>query len=287
MWFTAAFLSTALLQSATPGNPGGTEGAEDWTSGQPEEHASSQPLVFKEADRWRTELNTWVWVLGIEGDIGARGVKVDASASFGDILEASDSIFAFSGRLELGCGRIGGFVDGLYSKLGVEDVQGPEGVGKVDIEFEQTVLDFGLMYRVVDCEPHGDAAGGRRDTTIDLYAGGRYNDLELTLSPSGSGDRSASRDWLDPIIGAKAVVPFAERWHIAVNGDVGGFGAASDFTWSATAVVGYDFALFNLPASVTAGYRAIGWDYQDGSGRDGFTWDVVQHGFILGLGLKF
>ena len=54
-----------------------------------------------------------------------------------------------------------------------------------------------------------------------------------------------------------------------------------------TAVIGYDFLLFDNPASVYLVYRAIGWDFTEGSGSERFTWDVVMHGPILGFSLMF
>ena len=54
-----------------------------------------------------------------------------------------------------------------------------------------------------------------------------------------------------------------------------------------TGVIGYDFLLFDHPASVFVGYRAIGTDFTEGSGSDQITWDVVMHGPILGFSLLF
>jgi len=70
-------------------------------------------------------------------------------------------------------------------------------------------------------------------------------------------------------------------------GDVGGFGAASDMTWSATAVLGYDVTVIGLPMTIYGGYRAIGWDCSNGSGADPFDWDVILHGPTLGLSILF
>jgi hypothetical protein len=83
------------------------------------------------------------------------------------------------------------------------------------------------------------------------------------------------------------VLPVAEHWQIRANGDIGGSGVESDFTWSLTGVFGYDFTLFDHPASVYFAYRALGRDYTKGSGSQKFTWDVVQHGPILGFSLLF
>ncbi len=236
---------------------------------------------------WRVNFNTWVWLLGVEGDIGVRGRTADVSADFGDILDASDSVLAFSGRLEIGYGRLGVFVDGLYSKLGADDQSGPLGIAEIDVEFEMTLIDFGLMYRIAEWEPSGGGAGNAINASLDLYAGGRYTNIDVEFDPANLPSFGQSKDWVDPIVGAKIIFPFAERWHIMANGDIGGFGVESDFTWSATAVLGYGFSIFDHPASVFFGYRAIGQDYSDGDGNEEFTWDVVNHGPMLGFSFLF
>ena len=240
-----------------------------------------------EANGWRVNFNTWVWLAGVDGTVGARGLTTDVSANFGDILDASDSLIAFAGRLEIAKDRWGGFIDGIYMNLGVDDVSGPLGFADIDITYEMILIDFGATYRIGEWTPNGEAARNARDTTLDLYAGGRYMQLDLELDPAHLAARSRSRDWLDPIVGAKLVFPINEKWHIAANGDVGGFGVESDITWSATGVLGYEFSLFDHPATAYFGYRAIAHDFTEGSGSERFTWDVVQHGPILGFSLLF
>lgn len=277
--------SSALAQAGTGAAPDPATNPAPDPAAQPAPDDASQ-LTASESP-WRFDIYTWIWLMGVDGELGVRGRASDVSASFGDILDNSDSIFAFSGRLELGYGRFAGFVDGMYADIGADDQSGRRGLASVDVELEQTIVDFGLMYRIGDWEPTGNAAGNPRNLTIDLYAGARYSGLDLELRPANDSDRSGSKDWIDPIVGAKAVIPIAERWHLMINGDVGGFGVNSDFTWSATAVVGYGFHLFDRPASVMLGYRAIGWDYSDGSGDEEFTFDAIMHGAILGFSLHF
>ena len=63
---------------------------------------------------------------------------------------------------------------------------------------------------------------------------------------------------------------------------------ASDFTWHAGGLVGYRFDLFGeKDAKFIGGYRALSWDYEDGSGLNKFEWDVTLHGPILGLVIAF
>lgn len=288
----AVVATFSLQQSAFSDEPAGAAGdsmtTDSVTSVQPDSSASqAEAPAPPEADAWRSEFISWIWVMGMQGDVGARGRTAHVDANFGDILDASDSVFAFSGRLEVGRGPVAGFLDGIYAKLGAEHQSGPIGATDVEVTNEQAILDFGLMYRVQDVEPEGDAAGNRRNLTLDLYTGARYNHVSLELDPANLAARSRSNDWFDPIVGVKLVVPVDEESHFSVNGDVGGFGIESEFTWSLTAVLGHNFMLADHPSSIFAGYRAIGWDFSEGSGNEEFTWDVVQHGPILGLSIQF
>ena len=91
-------------------------------------------------------------------------------------------------------------------------------------------------------------------------------------------------DWVDPFIGARLQQAVAPGQSILVRGDVGGFGAGSDFTWQA-------MATFNMELCVTnghqidgyLGYRALGVDYSEGA----YEYDTVQHGPVMGLTMKF
>jgi hypothetical protein len=275
--------------ASAPSQPAPAAAGSGPASGEPVAagaEAKDAALPAKGSD-WRANLTAWIWIIGMDGTLGVRDVKTDVNASFGDILEASDSIFAFSGRLEVGAGAIGGFFDGVYSRVGVDDVAGPVGLGDINVTNEIVLIDFGMTYRVGTWEPKGGAAKNAHDLTLDLYAGARYTNIDLELDPALVAKRSESESWFDPIVGAKLVLPISEGWHLALNGDIGGFGVSSDFTWSTTGVFGYDFHMFGAPTTVYAGYRAIGQDYTDENGADRFIWDMVQHGPIVGLTLRF
>ena len=248
---------------------------------------TDSPESSLKTDEWRVDFTMWAWLSGITGDVGVRGLTTNVNADIGDVLDASDSILAFSGRLEFGKDRWGIFIDGTYMKIGVDDVSGPLGFAAIDITNEMFLIDFGVTYRLGEWTPNSEAVRNSRDITLDLYAGGRYTKLDLELNPALLASRSGDKEWLDPIVGAKLVLPINQQWHIAANGDIGGFGVESDFTWSTTVVFGSDFMMFDHPATMYIGYRAVGWDFTEGSGSERFTWDVVMHGPILGLLLQF
>jgi hypothetical protein len=257
---------TPIAEEAVQSDAGPTDGADD--------------------NKWRVDLNSWIWAMGIHGEVGARGRTANVSANFVDIVEDSDNLFAIAGRLEIGYDRFAVFVDGLYADIGVDGATGPAGIADIDVEIEQTLIDFGLMYRAFEWEPEGSAGRNPRSLTFDAYAGGRYSGIELKLSPAALSDVSRSEDWIDPIIGGRFIIPMAEHWHMAINGDIGGFGVESDLTWSMTTVFCYDFTLFGFPSSLSAGYRAVAWDYTADSEAE-FTWDIIMHGVIIGFAMEF
>jgi hypothetical protein len=93
-----------------------------------------------------------------------------------------------------------------------------------------------------------------------------------------------SKDWIDPIIGARFRADLSKKFSLAVRGDIGGFSVGSDFTWNASAILGYHFS---QTVSAWLGYRALGVDYESGSGFSKFKYDVIMQGPIVGLGFHF
>jgi hypothetical protein len=89
---------------------------------------------------------------------------------------------------------------------------------------------------------------------------------------------------VDPVVGLSYEYLISDQWSFRLYGDVGGFGTASDFTWQGLGM------MFFKPwknVSIFAGYRAIGTDYESGSGADKFTYDATVHGPILGFDFRW
>lgn len=255
-----------------------------------ESDAQVDPLKEAELAAWRAELMLLAWLPGLEGTIGVRGQTATASASFADIIDSSDSLFGIAGRVEIGYGPWGAFVEGLYNRVANDNATGPQGNADIDITFQETLIDCGLMYRLLGPTSKAEFSEPT-ETVLDLYAGARVTSLSVELDPATLNSVSGDRTWADPIIGARVGIPLRELvdlpFRLVAGGDVGGFGVASDFTWSATAYIAYDFRLFGTPASILLGYRAVGWDYTTGEGSNEFTWDLIQHGALLGLSVRF
>jgi hypothetical protein len=152
----------------------------------------------------------------------------------------------------------------------------------IDLTVRQALVDFGAFYRLLDTRE-----GGVPGVALDVYGGGRYWSLDVDLDPRGQQSLRRSRDWVDPIVGARLIANLSERVFLVVGGDVGGFGVSSDLTWSALGLLGYRFQMFGRDAAMLWGYRAVGDDYSTGRGPQRFRWDVTMHGPVLGLDIRF
>ncbi|MCY1245534.1 hypothetical protein D9M72_586920 [compost metagenome] len=80
------------------------------------------------------------------------------------------------------------------------------------------------------------------------------------------------------MVGVRGKYAFTDNFYLTGWGLVGA--GQADLDWDVAAAVGYQI---NDRFSAVAGYRALGVDYED----DGFVFDAVQHGPILGMVMHF
>ena len=92
------------------------------------------------------------------------------------------------------------------------------------------------------------------------------------------------KKWVDPMFGLRWYWKFADKWALITRGDVGGFGAGSDFAWSAGGVI--DWRPWKH-VGFLVGYRALYMDYEDGSGSEKFAFDATMHGPLLGVNFSW
>jgi hypothetical protein len=100
--------------------------------------------------------------------------------------------------------------------------------------------------------------------------------IEDALPTAASGDQW----WVDPIVGLRGQINLTRWLFLAVQGDVGGFGAASVFAANVSASLGINFTR-NI--FLETGYRFF---YMDRS-HDGFSYDAGEYGLFSGIGVKF
>ena len=162
-------------------------------------------------------------------------------------------------------------------------------IDEVDVELTMVFLEAGVSYLL--CEvPLNDTE--TRLLTFELMAGGRYtylkNEIDMKITPGSFGmlpsrvSIDASKDWLDPLVGARVRAYLTDRLTLSRRADASGFGigSASQLTWQATAGAAYDLS---DSTSLFLGYRYYDLDYKRGD----FAFDAVLKNPILGVRINF
>ncbi|ASQ06403.1 hypothetical protein GOB13_14875 [Sinorhizobium meliloti] len=231
-----------------------------------------EPRPAEAEGGWTFSVAPYFWIAGLSGDTAQFGLPtVHIDSSFSEIFGNLD--FALMAAGEARYDRFSVIGDVIYTKLSA-DAETPLGIlaSDVDVRSESFSGLLGLGYAVLDGpDGHLDVVGG-----IKLWS------VETTISLSGGllGPREASDSatWVDGVVGLRGKYSFIPEIYLTGWGLVGSGGA--DIDWDVALGIGYDF---NDRVSAIAGYRALGVDYSD----DGFLFDTVQQGPILGLAIKF
>lgn len=222
---------------------------------------------------WTIAVSPYVWAAGMSGEVASFGlpaVKVDAG--FGDILEHLDFGIMASGEARKGPYSF--FGDVSYVKL--SSVAGtPEGVlaSTVGVSAEKFAGLFGAGYSLLqNSSGHLDVAGGLRAWSV-------HTDLSFSGGILGGVSKSDGATWVDAMAGLRGDYSITDHIYLTGWGLVGAGGA--DLDWDVAAGLGYRF---NDRISSVLGYRALGVNYDN---NDGFVFNVIQHGPILKLVVRF
>jgi hypothetical protein len=147
----------------------------------------------------------------------------------------------------------------------------------------QTNVDVNLKATVAELAPYYRWNNG--DHNLDFFAGLLYSKVETDAEFSAINQGiNVSEDWVDPYMGIRWQWSFAENWTTSVKGAIGGFGVSSDLVWEGAAILSWQPWEY---ASILAGYRAVGIDYETGSGPTRFVYDVTMSGPMFGINFIF
>jgi len=227
------------------------------------------------AEDWNFKLSPYIWFAGLKGDMGSippNSVPVDVSAS--DAVK--DTKTSFMIVVEAKRERHGIFADLLYTDVRSEDELIPDINLTLYSKTKTAILTLVYQYAILEKET----------ITADLFAGVRGWSVDSLLQFGGGLGQLAGKKiendemWIDPILGAKAQVPFVGKFYVAGGAGIGGFGIGSDFFYEASINIGYQW---NDAIGTVIGYRIFGVDYES----SGYIYDVVQHGSQLGLTWSF
>jgi hypothetical protein len=291
------FALSALLPAA-----GAAAGADLGAGSPPYENA--MPAAPRP---WTFSVTPYSWLSGLNGHTTVKRRTTDIDADAIEVLEHLDGVPWMSyGEARLG--RFALYGDIVYAPLGV-DGRATRTFGRVTldaalgVEVEQTIAEVGAVYEVASWRTGGLTGYGPGLTAVDVLAGARYwrQDVEVHLALTGtldlsglvvSGNRAVARagdvEWVDPVVGLRLRHRLAPGHELMLRGDVGGFGAGSTFTWNVLGAYSWQFAMqAGVTYSGILGYRALGVDFEKGSGASRYEYDAVQHGPLIGLTASF
>jgi hypothetical protein len=225
------------------------------------------------------------WLSGLSGDFGVRGVVTDQDVKFVDLLKRIDMIAV--GSLYYRYHRWEFMANGQYIRL--SDTAELPGIlfDQAHVALKTAFAEAFVGYRLVNC----------RTATLSIFAGARYNymsaDIDIARNPDPrfpliiarlgippSLQIFGEKSWVDPVIGASGKVHVWKPMSLYAKGDIGGFGAASDFAWQVQG--GLEIQVTRSIYSLV-GWRHMKYDYTSG----GFTNKTALSGPYIETGFTF
>ena len=248
-------------EAAADSNPAGTG------SSAPQSASSGS------SDTWQFTVAPYLFLAGMNGDVDIGGLSTDVDASVGALLERLE--FAIASRFEVRKGPWAGLFDVNFMALG-DQTSLPLG-GQVDVDIDMLIFESALSYQM-----------GSGPTRTEVFGGIRYVRQNMKAVTVGGVAPGLRRDfvpnWVDPIIGVRLTHQISPRAAFLARGDIGGFGAGSEFTWNIEA--GAEFSLTRR-LGLQVFFKTLGIDYQEGAGSSFYKYDVITPGVVIGLPIRF
>lgn len=264
--------------------------------------------------QWQFSFTPYLWLPWMTGDVVVKGRTLDVSVDPAQLIDHLDwpvIVPAWMSHAEARRGPLSLFNDIVWA-----DVTGSGGFSRtfhgrraaatfgadIDVDYSLAIVEAGGAYTVWSQGRQGSPGS----TAFDFLAGARWwhqdidvsADLTTTLTLGGAGDitisgsralaKSGGIDWVDPFVGARIRQQLAPGQAIELRGDVGGFGAGSQFSWQAIATYNSPLCVIHgIPVDGYVGFRALSADFSQGSGRSRFEWDNVIYGPVIGATMRF
>lgn len=271
----AAMVATAgLFWTAQAAEQSGSSAAgQDQAQPSKESPAEAAPDGDVPDRELRIDLTFYTWMSSVSSTVASDDSESTVDMAFKDILKVVD--FANFGHLEIQKGKWGLFSEMDFIKLsGDTEFRRPRSGIPFEVQadgvIKQAMVELGVI-RSFD----GSRVG------LDLLAGARYFRLESDVSV-GPIDSSLTKDWVDPMIGARVRWRISDRWLASLRADVAGFGlgSGSELSTNIIAAINYDI---NEKYSIGFGYRYLDIDYEGDSADISMT----TYGPVIGMTVHF
>jgi hypothetical protein len=264
--------------------------------------------------QWQFSFTPYLWLPWISGDLVLKGRGFDVAVDPSQIINHLDwpiIVPAWMSYAEARRGPLSLFNDIVWTQVSgsggfTRTVSGRFATAtfraNVKADYQLAIVEVGGAYTIWSQGKQGSPGS----TAFDLLTGARvwYQNVDIsgnfagTLALNGplgitiSGNRaiakSGSVDWADPFIGARIRQQLAPGQEIVLRGDIGGFGAGSQFSWQAIATYNSPLCeIHGIPVDGYVGFRALSVDYSQGSGTSKFEFDNVIYGPVIGATMRF
>lgn len=244
---------------------------------------ANSPMTAPDAtpaeDKWQFGVSVPLWAPQINGDATIRGHQQNVDVSFSQLKDHLDASFALG--LNANKGKFG-----MFGNVGYMKFSGGNASKNDELKF--LIMNGGVSYLLFK-------TGTEHPFVLAGTAGIRYFYVENSLGvapgvlpPPLRDGFTGSKTWdvVDPVIGLRGSQYLTRKFHLDFSGDGGGFDLNNDtdWTWSATGVLAYDFAKW---FTLSAGYSALALDESNGSGRSKNGVDLIFNGVVANLTFKF
>jgi hypothetical protein len=268
----------------------------------------------KSPDDWRFAATLYGWATNLSGSATARGNTANINASIIDLLQKSNSLLGLMADFEADKGRFGFFADVVWAQLGIPasaaSYANPIAGVRLSLQANAAITQTMTIIEAAGLYEVGKWPGSDQSfTALDAYAGGRFwnmstqINLDLTGAIDFSDPRLAQFDrsktigvadsgslyWADPMIGLRLRHQFTPSQHAFIKGDIGGFGlsGSSQFSWQVAAVYSYTWQFNGYALAADIGYRALSTNVNFANGANNSNLDLVIHGPLIGMTVKF
>ena len=219
------------------------------------------------------QISPYLWIASFKGTVGGSGGNQDTGGE-ATFEHAWENTSLAGGMVNAGWrrDRWTAFADWTYANVRSESpARVPALYDSVEAQIRGHVVQAFAGY---DLMP-------RETSHLDLFAGARYYNLDVSIDFAGAASQSrelqGSQDWFDAVAGLRWTKRYANHWLSTVSGDVGTGG--SNLSWQGYAGVGYDFSWGTL----IGGWRYLHIDYNSGS----YQLDAALTGPFMGASWRF
>jgi hypothetical protein len=226
-------------------------------------------------DSWGLLLEPYLMFPNMKGVLGVGTLPDgEVDAAVGDIFDRLQSGFMLYAEADNGTWAFSS--DLLYMKL-KQDAEPSTAISSGSASVAETAWELAGLHTILTWLEGGIAA---RLLSIDA-------DMTVVRNQIGGNttgeEEHITQTWVDPLLVVRMHLPNSGQWLVQIRGDFGGFGIGSDMTWQIQVYGGYRFTeLFQ----VTAGYRVLGINYEMGTDKDRFKYDINTFGPVMQLGFN-